>query len=347
MITDLLPSLLAATQRAALACQPWVGRGDGKAADAAAVAALREALANCPGQGTVVIGEGEKDAAPMLFVGERVGAGGSPAFDLAVDPLENTTACARAGEGAVAVVAAAPARTLWASPAWYVDKLVVPAEAAGAVDIRWPVERNLAAVAEARRKRVDELVAVVLDKPRHAELVARLRASDVAVALIGDGDVLGVLRVVLPDGDADVLLGVGGAPEGVISACTVRVLGGGMQTRPAPQSRAEAARVAAAGQDPEAVLGLDELVASDDCAVAITAITGCALLRAPQRDGAAWTTASLGLASGREVLSVDATHVLCVPDTGIAGACGGDSHDLGGGGRVGDRNGDAGGARCA
>nr|MBA2576068.1 class II fructose-bisphosphatase [Euzebyaceae bacterium] len=303
----LLPSLLAATQEAALACQPWVGRGDCKAADAAAVAALREALAGCPGRGTVVIGEGEKDDAPMLFAGERVGAGGPPAFDLAVDPLENTTACAFASEGAVAVVAAAPSGTLWASPAWYVDKLVVPAEAAGAVDIRWAVERNLAAVAEARGKRVDELVAVVLDKPRHAELVARLRASGVAVALIADGDVLGALRVVLPDGDADVLLGVGGAPEGVITACTVRVLGGGMQVRLAPQSHDEAVRVAAAGQALGAVLGLDKLVASDDCAVAITGVTGCALLREPRRHGPAWTTASLGMASGRAVLRIDAT----------------------------------------
>jgi len=314
VIAELLPSLLAATQEAALACRPWVGRGDGEAADAAAVAALRDMLAHCQGRGTVVVGEGEKDAAPMLYVGERVGAGGLPAFDLAVDPLENTTACARAGEGAVAVLAAAPARTLWASPAWYVDKLVVPTESAGAVDIRWPVERNLAAVAEARGKRVDELVAVVLDKPRHAELVMRLRANDVAVALIPDGDVLGALRVVLPDGDADILLGVGGAPEGVISACTVRVLGGGMQVRLAPQSHDEAARLVAAGQVPDAVLGLDELVASDDCAVAITGITGCGLLRAPRRNGAAWTTESIGLASGRPVLHVDADHLPRLPE---------------------------------
>ncbi|CAN5188464.1 class II fructose-bisphosphatase [soil metagenome] len=314
MIADALPSLLAATQEAAVACQPWVGRGDGKAADAAAVAALRDMLAHCQGQGTVVIGEGEKDVAPMLFVGERVGAGGLPAFDIAVDPLENTTACARGGEGAVAVVAAAPARTLWATPAWYVDKLVVPAEAAGAVDIRWPVDRNLSAVAEARGKRVDELVAVVLDKPRHAELVAQLRVNDVAVALIGDGDVLGALRVVLPEGDADILLGVGGAPEGVITACTVRVLGGGMQIRLAPQSHDEVARVKAAGQAPGAVLSLDELVASDDCAVAITGVTSCALLGAPRRQGAAWTTESIGMASGRAVQRVDATHVPHLPE---------------------------------
>ena len=314
MIADLLPSLLAATQAVALACQPWVGRGDGRAADAAAVAALREMLARCRGQGRVVIGEGEKDAAPMLFAGEQVGTGGLPAFDLAVDPLENTTACARAGEGAVAVVAAAPARTLWASPAWYVDNLVVPAEATGAVDIRWPVERNIAAVAEARGKRVDELVAVVLDKPRHVELVARLRASDVTVALIPDGDILGALRVVLPDGDADILLGVGGAPGGVISACTVRVLGGGMQIRLAPRSQEEKDGVVAAGQVPDAVLGLGQLVASDDCAVAVTGVTGCALLRAPRGHGAAWTTESIGMASGRAVLRVDTHQLLRLPE---------------------------------
>lgn len=314
MIADLLPALMAATQEAALACRPWVGRGEAKAADAAAVAALRATLAHCPGRGTVVIGEGEKDAAPMLFVGEQVGVGGEPAFDLALDPLENTSACASAGEGAVAVLAAAPAQTLWASPAWYVDKLVVPARAAGAVDIRWPVERNLAAVAEARGKRVDELLAIVLDKPRHAELIARLRACDVAVALIPEGDILGALRVVLPEGDADLLLGVGGAPEGVITACTVRVLGGGMQVRLAPQSRDEAARLTAAGQSPEAVLGLDQLVSSDDCAVSITGITGSALLRAPRLQAGAWTTESIGLASGRAVLRIQAHHVLRIPE---------------------------------
>lgn len=314
MIAELLPSLLSATQEAALACRPWVGRGDGKAADAAAVAALRATLGRCRGQGTVVIGEGEKDAAPMLFVGEQVGTGGLPAFDLAVDPLENTTACAAGGDGAVAVVAAAPAQTLWSSPAWYVDKLVVPAEAAGAVDIRWPLERNLAAVAEARGKRVDELVAVVLDKPRHLELVARLRASNVAVSLIPDGDVVGTLRVVLPDGDADILVGVGGAPEGVIMACTVRVLGGGMQIRLVPQSDEEAARLSAAGQVAGAVLDVDELVDSDDCAVAITGVTGCALLHGPRRQGAGWTTESIGMASGRPVLRVDTDHLPHLPE---------------------------------
>ncbi|CAN5312303.1 class II fructose-bisphosphatase [soil metagenome] len=309
-IAAMLPDLLRATQDAALACRPFVGRGDCCAADAAAVAALRQSLGGCPGTGTVVAGEGEKDAAPMLCLGESVGAGGPPMFDLAVDPLENTTACARASEGAIAVVATAPGGTMWSSPAWYVDKLVVPAEAADAVDIRWPVERLVAAVAECRTKAVTDLVAVVLDKPRHVELVGRLRACGVAVALIADGDILGALRVVLPDGDADLLVGIGGAPEAVITACSVQVLGGGMQIRLAPQSPAESARIAGPA---DAVLGLDQMVASDDCAVAMTGITSCGLLDAPVRSPDGWTTHSLGLASGQPVQRITAHHVIPNP----------------------------------
>lgn len=289
-VEALTARLLSGTQRAALACQPWVGRGDAKAADAAAVAAMRRAFDEVAGTGTVVIGEGEKDDAPMLFIGEEVGTGEGPAFDLAVDPLENTTACARAGPGAIAVVAAAPSGALWGSPGWYMDKLVVGPAAAGAIDITRPVRGNLTAVADALDKPVEQLRVVVLDKPRHEELVAELYESGVAVELIPDGDVAGALKAVLPDSRADLLLGVGGAPEGVITACAVRVLGGDMQVALAPQSDEEHERVRAAGQEPGEPMTLDDLVATDACCFIATGITGGELLGAPSYGAAGWRT---------------------------------------------------------
>lgn len=284
--------LLPGTQRAALACQPWVGRGDPKSADAAAVAAMREAFDHVPGTGTVVIGEGEKDDAPMLFIGEEVGTGEGPAFDLAIDPLENTSACARASAGALAVVAAAPAGALWGSPGWYMDKLVVGADAKGVIDITRPPLENLAAVAEALGKPVRQLRAVVLDKPRHRDLVADLHDAGVSVELIPDGDVAGALKAVLPDSRADVLLGVGGSPEGVITACAVRLLGGGMQVALAPQSEDERERVLDAGQEPGAPLTLDDLVATDRCCFLATGITGGELFAAPVLGSEGWRTST-------------------------------------------------------
>jgi fructose-1,6-bisphosphatase II len=292
-VAGLALPLLAATQAAAVACRPWVGRGEPKAADGAAVAALRHALTHLPGRGRVVIGEGEKDKAPMLFAGEKLGTGDGPACDLAVDPLEGTRLCARGQEGAVSVLAAAPPGSLWATPGWYMEKLVVGAPAAGAVSLERPVEENLSALAAALGKPVSDLVVAVQDRPRHDELVAAVRRLGAAVLLFGDGDVMTSLRVLLPGGDVDALVGVGGAPEGVVTACAARLLGGDMQGRLAPQSPEECARLEAAGAPVEEILGLDDLVASDDCVFAATGITGGNLLGRPQRSPAGWSTSSL------------------------------------------------------
>ena len=226
--------LLRSTQAAALACQDWVGRGDSKAADDAAVKALREVLSDVPGQGRVVIGEGEKDDAPMLYQGEEVGDGRGGAFELAVDPLEGTSYCAQGMEGSIAVVAAAPADTLWATSSYYLDKLVVGAGAKGAIDLVASAADNLSSVAEALGKKVEELVVVILDKPRHEELIAEVRQAGAHVSAIPDGDVMGSLRALVPGAGADVAMGVGGSPEGVITACAARLLGGDMQARLAP-----------------------------------------------------------------------------------------------------------------
>jgi fructose-1,6-bisphosphatase II len=272
---------LAATIDAAVACQPFVGRGDKHAADAAATEAMRRALAKAPGHGTVVIGEGEKDGAPMLYNGERVGAGG-PAFDIAVDPLECTTFCAKGLPGSLATIAFAEGDALLRpGPSHYMQKLVAPAAARDAIDIADAPEANLARVAAALGKETAELRVVVLDKPRHVELIARLRRAGASVTTPSDGDVAGALEALMPSGGADLLMGVGGTPEGVMTACAAAALGGGMQARLAPQSDKEARALAEAGLDAERVYGLTDLVAGSALFVA-TGVTGGPLLARPR-----------------------------------------------------------------
>ena len=292
MVTDETPTydpegaalrLLRGTELAAWACLPWVGRGDKNAADQAAVKAMRETLADLPGKGRVVIGEGEKDDAPMLYTGEELGAGPDLTFEIAVDPLEGTNYCAQGVEGAISVVAAAPPGALWGAKAsFYMDKLVVGPGAVGAVDIDASAEDNLESVAEALGKKVRELTVVILAKPRHEELIERVRKLGCAAMAIADGDVMGSLRVLVPHGKADVAIGVGGAPEGVITACATRLLGGDMLARAAPQSDDERSQMENEGIDVDRVLQLDDLVGSPDCAFVATGVTASALLPGPE-----------------------------------------------------------------
>jgi fructose-1,6-bisphosphatase II len=296
LLESIEPSALAATRAAALACRPWVGAGAGEEADGAATAAMRSVLTDAPGTGIVVIGEGEKDGAPMLFNGERVGRGGDPLHDIAVDPLECTELCAAGLPGALATIAVAWEDTLWSpGPAFYMDKLVVAAPAREAIDLRAEPEENLARVADAVGRPVAGLRAVVLDKPRHGELIARLRAAGASVSTPPAGDVGGALEVLL--GRADVLMGVGGTPEGAMTACAVRALGGGMQARLAPQRDDEARGLRAAGIDTEHILGLDDLVVGE-AFFAATGVSG-GLLRAPWECDGALHTESLVVATGR------------------------------------------------
>ncbi len=295
-----LPAALAATQAAAAACQPWFGRGDGHAADHAATEAMRAALAAAPGVGIVVIGEGEKDEAPMLANGERVGTGAGPAFDVAVDPLECTSFLAAGQPGALATIAVAESGCLWRpGPSHYLDKLVVGPAARDAVSIADPPERTLANVAEALECRVGDLRVVVLDKPRHRHLVARLRAAGAQVTTPAAGDVAGALAAVLPDGGADLLLGVGGTPEGVMAACAVREVGGGMQARLAPQREPEAQALARAGLPLDRILHVEDLV-SGPAAFVATGVSGGPLLRRPWPTAAGLRAASIVVAEGAE-----------------------------------------------
>lgn len=271
-----LPLLKACTDAAAQ-CGPWVGRGDKDAADKAAVEVMRATLASVPGRGVVVIGEGEKDQAPMLFAGEEVGTGRGPRFDLAVDPLEGTSLCARGAPGAVTVLAAAPGGTLAVPPGFYMDKLVVGAAAAGALDIDAPTEDNLRAVASALGVEVADLRVAVLDKPRHRSLIERVRDAGAKVIEVPEGDVMAGLAALVPGWGVDLAIGVGGAPEGVITACSVRLLGGGMQARLAPQSdeeRDEAERLGGLGRRYDVA----DLCPASDVVFAVSGVTGSDIL---------------------------------------------------------------------
>lgn len=292
------PIALAATRAAALACQPWIGRGDGKAADGAATEAMRGVLDAAPGRGTVVVGEGAKDDAPMLFDGELLGSGGGPEFDIAVDPLECTTLCAKGMPDALATIAIAPRGSLAAlGQSFYMDKLVAAGDVGAALDITLEPEDNLARAAEALLKKVEELVVVVLDKPRHTEFVERLNAAGARVIMPAEGDVAGALSALLPDGEADLLMGVGGTPEGVMTACAARAAGGWMQARLAPQDDREATALADAGLDADRVYELADLAGAGSFFVA-TGVSGGSLLRRPWGDPNGMYTESIVIADG-------------------------------------------------
>lgn len=290
---------LAATRGAAVASYAFVGRDDQKAADAAATAAMRAALAGAPGRGTVVIGEGEKDDAPMLFNGEVVGTGHGPDFDIAVDPLEGTSFCARDLPGSLATIAFGESGTLWSpGPGFYMDKIVVPPRAKDVIDLDDPPERTLERVARALGKEVADLRVMIMDKPRHKELIARVLQAGAAVQTPAGGDVGGSLAVLLPTLDIDLLLGVGGTPEGVMTAAAVRALGGGMLGRLAPQRDEEADAIRAAGLSLERIYDCDELVSGDAFFVA-TGVNGGPLLGRPRRIGGTTVAESLLISRGQ------------------------------------------------
>ncbi|MBB4686899.1 class II fructose-bisphosphatase [Amycolatopsis jiangsuensis] len=289
---------LAATRGAALASYPWVGRGDQKAADAAATTAMRAALADAPGRGRVVIGEGEKDDAPMLFNGEIVGNGQGPDFDIAVDPLEGTSFCAHDLPGALATIAFGDAGTFWSpGPGFYMDKIVVPPRAKDVIDLDDPPEQTLANVAKALGKQVGELRVVIMDKPRHKELIARVVRAGAAVQTPAGGDVGGSLAVLLPTLDIDLLIGVGGTPEGVLTAAAVQALGGGMLGRLAPQRDEEADNIRAAGLSLDRVYTGAELVAGDAFFVA-TGVNGGPLVGRPRKSNGTTIAESLLISRG-------------------------------------------------
>ena len=307
--------LVRTTEAAALSAGPHMGRGDKEGGDRAAVEAMRGVLDTVRMDGRVVIGEGEKDRAPMLFNGERVGTGDPPRLDLAVDPVEGTNLLALGRPNAISVIAAAPDGTLWApGPSFYMNKIVVGAPARDAIDIRRPAAENLGRIAEALGRPVEQLTVFVLDKPRHEALVTEIRGAGARVSLHTDGDVMGALLAAHPGTGIDILMGIGGTPEGVISAVATKALGGGMQGVRAPQRDDERRRLEAEiGDDGIAqVLELDNLVASDDGFFAATAITDGILLEGVRYDrDLGVTTDSLVIRSrSGSIRRVQGTHRL-------------------------------------
>lgn len=309
---NLALELVRITEAAALAAGRFVGRGDKNGADGAAVAAMRSLFSTVAMDGVVVIGEGEKDQAPMLFNGERVGDGTGPRCDVAVDPVDGTTLTAKGMDDAIAVLAVAEAGTMFdPSSVFYMDKLVAGAEAATAVDITAPPEVNVRAVARAKGVAVGDITVVVVDRPRHAQLVAAVRAAGARIRLISDGDVAGAIMAARDGSGVDLLLGIGGTPEGVIAACAVRCTGGVIQGRLRPRDDTERRRALDAGLDPDRVLTTHDLVRGDDVFFAATGITNGELLPGVRYHGATATTSSLVMRSRTGTIRrIDSEHRL-------------------------------------
>ncbi|MBO9324215.1 MAG: class II fructose-bisphosphatase [Roseiflexus sp.] len=272
--------LVRCTEAAALRAARFMGRGDKNAADQAAVDAMRFALDAVPMDGVVVIGEGEKDEAPMLYVGEKVGTGDPPEVDVAVDPVEGTTLLAEGMPGAIAVVAIAERGSLyhWSGIA-YMDKLAVGPQARGVIDINAPVSENIRNVARALKKEVEDITVVVLDRPRHKELIRQIRETGARIKLILHGDVSAGIMTAIEDPPADMLMGIGGAPEAVITACAMKCLGGEIQCKLWPRNDDERALAAANGIDLERVYRTSDLVRSENVFFAATGITDGEFLR--------------------------------------------------------------------
>lgn len=271
---NLAMELVRVTEAAALAAARWVGRGDKKAADGAAVDAMRSMLARIEMDGLVVIGEGEKDDAPMLFNGERIGTGNPPECDVAVDPLEGTTLCAKGMPNAIAVIALAERGAMFdPGPCFYMEKLVTDNEAAMAIDIERPIEDNVRAVAAAKGKPVNECTVIMLDRSRHEEMKQRVRETGARIRLISDGDVAGAMTAASEGTGIDLLYGVGGTPEGVLAAAAIRCLGGEIQARLSPQSEDEMQAVLEHGCDLNRVLTRRDLVSGRDVFFAATGVT--------------------------------------------------------------------------
>src|SRR3954470_15233193 len=297
---NLALELVRVTEAAAMAGGRWVGRGDKNGADGAAVEAMRTLISTVSMKGVVVIGEGEKDDAPMLYNGERVGDGSGPECDVAVDPIDGTTLTAKGMSNAVAVLAVAPRGSMYdPSAVFYMDKLATGPEAADVVDIRYPVAENIHQVAKAKGGKAEDVTVVLLDRPRHAALAEEIRRTGARIKFIVDGDVAGAISAARPDSGVDLLLGVGGTPEAIITACAMKAMGGVIQGQLWPQDDEERQKALDAGHnlDSDFVLGTDDLVTGDDCFFVATGITDGHLLRGVRYYAGGCTTESLVMRS--------------------------------------------------
>ena len=280
MDRNLALEIVRVTEAAALACASWVGRGSAHEADNAAVAAMRRTLDSIYFKGTVVIGEGERDEAPMLFIGEKVGCGDNPEVDIAVDPLECTNSVAFGRSNALAVIAIAPKGQLLHAPDTYMEKIAAGPQAAGAIDLKKSPEENIGRVAECLGLKISNMTVVILERERHAELISRVRKTGARIHLIPDGDVSSAIAAALPESGVDLLLGTGGAPEGVLAAAALRCIGGAMQGRLAPRNQGEIERAKGMGiEDIDKIYDVGELASGKEIMFAATGVTDGDLLK--------------------------------------------------------------------
>ena len=311
---NLALELVRVTEAAAMAAGRWVGRGDKNGADGVAVNAMRALISTVGMRGTVVIGEGEKDNAPMLFNGEQVGDGTGPECDVAVDPIDGTTLAAKGMANAVSVMAVAPRGSMYdPSAVFYMEKLVTGPEAADVVDIRYPVAENIHQVAKAKGSAPGDVTVVLLDRPRHQKLAEEIRATGARIKFITDGDVAGAIMAARPDTGIDLLLGIGGTPEGIIAACAMKCLDGVIQGRLWPKDDEERQRAIDAGHDldPDSVLYTDDLVDGHDVFFVATGITDGELMKGVRyRAGGASTHSLVMRSRSGTIRSIASEHKL-------------------------------------
>jgi fructose-1,6-bisphosphatase II len=309
---NLALDLVRVTEAAALAAGRYMGRGDKEAADGAAVNAMRFVLQTIDIQGVIIIGEGEKDNAPMLFNGEVVGSGSGMAVDVAVDPIDGTRPLAFGRTGSLATVAIAPRGTMFdPGPFVYMDKLAVGPSAKGHINIEKPITQNLKAIAKAKGTQVEDLTTIILDRPRHNDMIAEIRKAGARIRIIPDGDVGAALMTAWPDSGVDVLFGIGGTPEGVLAACALQAMGGEIQGKLYARDEDELRRGRDAGYDFDKVLTMHDLVASEDVFFAATGITDGELLTGVRyfRNGASTDSIIVRGLTGT-VRQISATHRL-------------------------------------
>jgi len=309
---NLAMELVRVTESAALAASRWVGRGDKNGVDRAAVEAMRTVLATVPMDGVVVIGEGEKDEAPMLFNGEAVGDGSAPATDVAVDPIDGTTLTAMGRGNAISVIAVSEKGSMFdPGPCMYMEKIAVGPEVKGSIDITASYSENLKWIAKAKGESVRDLTVMILDRDRHKSLIDEVRATGARIKLISDGDIFGAMATAWPDAGVDVLFGIGGTPEGVTSAAALKCMGGEIQGRLWPRNEQERQSALAAGYDLDKVLTTDDLVKGDNCFFAATGVTDGELLKGVRFHAGGATTQSLVMRSrSGTVRLIEAHHRL-------------------------------------
>lgn len=307
---NLALELARVTEAAAMAAGRCMGRGDKEACDQAAVDAMRLVLNTVDMDGVIVIGEGEKDEAPMLYNGEVLGTGQPPQVDIAVDPVDGTTLLSLGGSGALAIVALSERDTMYdPRDVFYMDKIAVGPEAAGQINLEAPVDVNLRSIARAKRKDLEDLTVVILRRPRNEALIAQVREMGSRIRLIGDGDVAGALMTCMPETGIDVLMGVGGSPEAVLTACALKCVGGDMQCKLWPRDDQERQEALDAGVDLDKVLSMDDLVNSDNVFFAATGVTDGELLDGVRYFGGGARTQTLVMRSKSGTLrTIEATH---------------------------------------